>query len=427
MRIKVMTGSDPLGLCKYIQDEKKQQQGQPAQIVTNMFGTNPEEWAEEFRFSHTLNTTGVEVTMVHFSFSLPPGERVEPETRSAITKHVLGLMGYGDCMYIEGEHFDQSDKNDVQHWHCGVSTIDLDGNHVSDKRNYEKLRGVEQQVEEEFDLVRTTTRPERERNNLKTGEFRMRERLGIETPTEKLWGHIREATRDQPTFEIMAARLKAEGVGVQFKEVENEIVGISFEMDGALRKGRNLGKQYSFVGLQRNEFVLEYEPSQAEQLRQIQNLTPEQCQQFLETQSQQQNQNNLQQEHDRLHQEYAFAQQKPKLGGVQWKRAKGMLHYIDDRINETNDTDIQDDRFLIDWNEQTRRLTVAEKGESPHVIVQGEPKGEADWEVLHADVSLESWQHFQNRVRESAAANQQEREIIPTQVARTQSSPELEL
>ncbi|GAQ00176.1 mobilization protein [Leptolyngbya sp. NIES-2104] len=327
-------------------------------------------------------------------------------------------------MCIEGEHFDQSHKNDVQHWHCAVSTVDLDGNHVSDKKNYERLREVERQIEEEFDLVRTHIRPERERNNLPTGEYRMKARLEIEqTPTEKLWQQIREVTHDQPTFEIMAARLKAQGIGVQFKEIENEIVGISFEIDGALRRGRDLGKQYSFAGLQRNEFVLEYESSQTEQLRQVQSFTPEQCQQFLETQNQQQqHQNNLQREHDRLHQEYTFAQQKPRQGSVQWSRAKEMLHYIDDRINQTDDTDLQDDRFLVDWNEETRRLTIAEKGEAVYVIVQGEPKGEADWEVLHADVSSDAWQYFQDRVRESVI-EQHRIEMTPTQSLESQSFP----
>lgn len=282
MRIKITTGADPLGLCLYIVDAHKQQPEQPAQFNTNLFGRTPEEWAEEFRFSHLLNRTDVKVTMVHLSFSLTPGERVDPDLRLVITLRVLDLMGYGDCMWIEGEHFDQQHKQGVQHWHCGVSTVDLDGKHVSDKKNYERLRAVEQQIEEEFDLVRVPIRAERDRHNLPTGEYRMKQRLGIETATERLWQQLQQATADQPSLAVMTARLKAAEIEVHFREENGEPMGISFAIDGQRRAGGDLGPQYTFGGLQRNELVQPYDSSQAEELRQMQQRTAQQSQEWLQ-------------------------------------------------------------------------------------------------------------------------------------------------
>ena len=171
MLINVTKGSDPYKLTHYLLREDKQKDNQTPDIDTNMFGENPEELAEEFRFSHTLNPRVIQ-TMAHYSVSLPPNERVDIKTREAITQRILEETGHGDCQYLSVEHHDQSHKHNVQHWHIAASYVNLDGRHIEDDFIRVKLRGIERNLEREFGLQLTQVREEKERKNLTTGEAR---------------------------------------------------------------------------------------------------------------------------------------------------------------------------------------------------------------------------------------------------------------
>lgn len=286
MRIKFTKGSSPLNLVKYLLDEQKQQQGQAPEIDTNLFGKTAIEMAEEFRFSHALNLR-VKQTMGHFSISLTPGERVDRHTRHRITQRLLELTGHGDCQYLSAEHFDQIHKHDVQHWHVGLSNVDLDGNHVEDDYLRVRLRQIEQQLEREFDLVQTQLQPECDRTNIPTGEYRRKQRTGEILPRERLWQTIKEQAADEPPLPILTARLKTAGVGVRFRASEDEIQGISYELDDWTCSGSKLGDAYSFGGLQEHLNV-SYDPTQASELLRLQQMTAQQCQEWLRVQQEEQ-------------------------------------------------------------------------------------------------------------------------------------------
>ena len=160
MLIKVTKGSDPHKLASYLLRPDKQKDDKPPELDTNMVGANAQELAEEFRFSHDLNPR-VKQTMAHYSVSLAPGERVDPDMRRAISKRILAETGHSDCQYLSVEHHDQSHQNDVQHWHIATSNVNLDGNHIEDDFIRVKLRGIERQLEQEFGLAPTQVRPER--------------------------------------------------------------------------------------------------------------------------------------------------------------------------------------------------------------------------------------------------------------------------
>ncbi|MBD2465614.1 relaxase/mobilization nuclease domain-containing protein [Oscillatoria sp. FACHB-1407] len=411
MNIEYNNGSDPLGLCQYLLNPKKQRDENDNPIIsTNMSGRDAEELTEEFRFSHKTNPN-VKITMRHLAVSFQPGEKVSQEKFARIFKRIYELTGHQDCLYVNAKHYDKEEKLEVEHGHGAVSAVDKNGKWVDDAYIVTRLKyglggekSVQEQIEEEFNLQPYTFRPERERNNLPTGEYRMKQRLSIEqTPTEKLWEQIREATEDKPTFAVMAARLKTREVGVRFKEIDGKVIGISFEIDGALRKGKDLGRQYSFIGLQRNDFVQQYDDSQPQQLRDIQKASPDECQRFLDTHFEQYQQL----EHDRLHQEHIFNGKRPKYGSAQWKRARAILSYLEDRMNEVEKTELEDNWLSAKWNEETQQIIVVEKEKPNQVLLQGETRNESDWDILHADISLEHWQHFQRGIKETKIAQEQ--------------------
>ena len=282
MLIKVTKGSDPHKLASYLLRPDKQKADKPPEIDTNMVGANALELAEEFRFSHTLNPR-VQQTMAHYSVSLAPEERVQPETRREISRRILEETGHSDCMYLSVEHHDQSHKNDVQHWHIATSNVDLDGNHIEDDFIRVKLRGIERSLEQEFGLQPTRVRAEEERKNLTTGEYRLKERTQRTLPKERLWRAIDQAASDQPSMSLLVARLRVEDISVRLRQQNGQTTGVSYEVDGIAFPGYKLGKAYSFNGLQKHLGV-NYLPEQDSQLQELSQMSPQETKALIEEQ-----------------------------------------------------------------------------------------------------------------------------------------------
>lgn len=273
MLIKVTKGSDPFKLASYLLREDKQKDDKKPEIDTNMVGANALELAEEFRFSHSLNPR-VKQTMAHYSVSLAPEERVQPDTRAAISRRILAETGHTDCQYMSVEHHDQSHKNDVQHWHIATSYVNLKGEHIEDDFIRVRLRGIERSLEQEFGLTPTQVKPEKERKNLTTGEYRLKERTGRNPPKEKLWSEIDQAASDQPSMSLLVARLRSQDISVKLRKQENQISGISYEMDGVAFPGYKLGKAYSFNGLKKHLGV-NYLPEQDQRIKELIQMSPQ--------------------------------------------------------------------------------------------------------------------------------------------------------
>ena len=283
MNINYSKGSSPGGICRYLLNEQKQKQTEQNPILeTNMSGRDAEELAEEFRFSHDLNRR-VEQTMVHYSVSLPTGEKVRDEEIGQISRGLLEKTGHGDCQYFVVRHHDRELHNDVTHWHVLTSAVNLKGQWVDDSFIKLRLKTVERELEQAFQLSQRDVRQERERHNLTTGEYRLRERTGKELPKERLWQTIQTHASDRPSMTDLTTRLKAEGVAVQFRTREGQVQGISYAVDGVAFPGYKLGKAYSFTGLQKHLGV-SHSPNQDEQLRQVSGMTADQCREWLQRQ-----------------------------------------------------------------------------------------------------------------------------------------------
>ena len=280
MLINVTKGSDPYKLTRYLLREDKQKDDQPPGIDTNMFGETPEELAEEFRFSHTLNPR-VKQTMAHYSVSLPPNEQVDIKTRMAITQRILKETGHIKCQYLSVEHHDQSHKHNVQHWHIAASYVNLDGQHIEDDFIRVKLRGIERDLKREFGLQLTQVREEKERKNLTTGEYRLKARTGQELPKEKLWSAIDQAASDQPSMSLLIARLRTQDISVRLRQQNGKPTGISYELDGIAFPGYKLGKAYSFNGLQKNLGVYHLS-EQDSQIQDLSQMSPEDTQTLIQ-------------------------------------------------------------------------------------------------------------------------------------------------
>jgi hypothetical protein len=280
MNINYSKGSDPYGLVKYVLSPAKQELEQTSPILaTNMVGLNAEELAEEFRFAHDYNPR-VRKTMTHYSVSLLPGEDKNREEIAAISKAVLAKTGHQDCQYLVVEHHDRKDHHQVQHWHIVTSSVDMAGKWVNDAFIKLRLQHIERELTETFGLQPKPERGKRDRLNLTTGEYRLKERTGKELTKEKLWRSLQQHTADQPSMLMLVTRLKAENISVRLHSRKEQIDGISYGMEGIAFPGYKLGAAYSFKGLQRHLGV-EHAPEQDELLRRVNLLTTQQCRQLV--------------------------------------------------------------------------------------------------------------------------------------------------
>ena len=303
MRIKVVRGSSPGGLTRYLLREDKQkpstqeerEQGSPV-FHTNMFGRNEEELTEEFRFSHNLNSQ-VKNTMVHYAISLPPGENPAIETKQVIVDRLLEKRGHGKCQFFAVEHFDKLEKNNVHHFHVAASTIRRDGSWVSDKFERIKLKPIEREIEQELNLTYCPSRREEERRNLTTGEYRLKARTGYDLPKEKLWSAIDQAASDQPSMSLLIARLRSQDISVRLRQQNGQPTGISYELDRIAFPGYKLGKAYSFKGLQKHLGVYTL-PEQDQQLQALSQMSPQETQALIDEHE------NYQAHYDPLYQHY---------------------------------------------------------------------------------------------------------------------------
>jgi hypothetical protein len=280
MNINYSKGSDPYGLVQYVLLPAKQESEQDTPILaTNMVGLNAEELAEEFRFAHDYNPR-VRKTMTHYSVSLLPGEHKSGEEIGVISKAVLAKTGHQDCQYFVVEHHDRKDHHQVQHWHIVTSSVDMRGKWVDDAFIKLRLQHIERELTETFGLQPKPERLKRDRLNLTTGEYRLKERTGRELTKEKLWRSLQEYTADQPSMLMLVTRLKAEDISVRLYARDGQIDGISYGLDGMAFPGYRLGAAYSFKGLQRHLGV-DHAPEQDELLRRVNLLTAQQCRQLL--------------------------------------------------------------------------------------------------------------------------------------------------
>jgi hypothetical protein len=280
VKINVSRSSSASGIVQYVLNPDKQLQ--PDFIVkdvisTNMFGRSADELAYEFTFFSDLNPR-VERIMTHFSVSLPPGEFLSSDLIDGLTAELLSQMGH-EGLYLAVRHHDQEHVNGVHHFHLVASSINFDGSWVPDSFDRLTLKSIERQLEHSFALSSpvASVKP-----FLTTGEHRRKRRTHELLPKEQLWDIIRSSAADLPSFPLLVARLGAQDVQVRFRSNfdSTDISGLSFSIDDSPFRGGQLGKQFSFFGLQQHLGVT-FATHQVPELLQLQDMSADECRALL--------------------------------------------------------------------------------------------------------------------------------------------------
>lgn len=245
MKAKVERGGGFRGVLDYALGKDG---GNACEIIGGtMSGLTPQELAAEFRLSREARP-GVARPVWHTSLALPPGENITSDRWEAIAADFMAGMGLADHQYVVVRHHD----TDLDHVHIIASRISLDGGIWHGKWEARTAIELTQQLEERHGLTRTkglddpapTKAPSRK-------EIEMSVRTGDAPPRLMLQQIVDAATAEPGSVFDFIDRVQAAGaVARPNVATTGRMNGFSFEFEGISFKGSDLGKGYTWKGLQ---------------------------------------------------------------------------------------------------------------------------------------------------------------------------------
>ncbi len=250
---KQIKGTGFRGCLNYVLGKKD-----AALIGGTMCGQTPEELAAEFAIARQLRPN-LKVAVFHATLSVDSTEKLEDSEENdqrwlAIAANYMKAMEFDNNQYAVVKHSD----TEHDHIHIVASRICLDGGVVDDSWDYYKSQETIRQLEQNYSLETVAPSWETDRRAQTTGEHRHLQSKGNKSVRVQLQDLIDEVTQDNPSMPEFVERLQQQAVEVQVGLTRTGIgfsKGISYKLDGVALSGTQLGKAYTFSGLQKHRGV----------------------------------------------------------------------------------------------------------------------------------------------------------------------------
>lgn len=227
-----------------------------ALIGGNMSCCTPRELASEFGAARKLRPD-IKKPVWHNSLRLPKGDRLTPEEWSKLADDYMARMGFSE---LHQRVYVLHDDLDGQHIHIISNRVALDGTvFLGQNENLASTQHI-QALERAYGLT-ITKGAEYDRQTgkvmspnhakLKKGEQELGKRIG-EPPTKLQLQHIIDgAVGGAPSAVEFVARLAKSGVSARANVASTgRMNGFAFELAGITFKGSDLGKSYTWKGLE---------------------------------------------------------------------------------------------------------------------------------------------------------------------------------
>ena len=223
-----------------------------------MCGQTPEELAAEFGIARQLRPN-LKVAVFHATLSVDSTEKLEDSEENdqrwlAISANYMKAMEFDNNQYAVVKHSD----TEHDHIHIVASRICLAGGVVDDSWDYYKSQETIRQLERNYNLETVTPSWETDKRAQTTGEHRQLKSKGNKSVKVQLQELIDEVTQDNPSMPEFVERLQQQAIEVQVGLTQTGIglsKGISYNLDGVALSGTQLGKAYSFSGLQKHRGI----------------------------------------------------------------------------------------------------------------------------------------------------------------------------
>lgn len=216
-------------------------------IGGNMSGRTPRELAAEFGAIRRQRPS-ISKPVHHVSLSAAPGERLTVGQWQKLTDAYVEKMGFRDAPYVVVQHRD----TELDHVHVLTSRVDVRGEVVSEWKSKARAEAVMREIEREYGLTEVTSSREVERAAPKRGETEEFNRSGKLSAKMSMQGKVERALRGEPTATEFIGRLEKAGVRViPHIQSTGRVSGVSFRQGRELMKGSDLGRGFSWGGLQK--------------------------------------------------------------------------------------------------------------------------------------------------------------------------------
>ena len=225
-------------------------------IGGTMCGQTSEELAAEEAIARQLRSN-LKIAVFHATLSVASTQKLEDSVENdqrwlAIAADYMKTMEFDNNQYVVVKHND----TDHDHIHIVASRICLDGGVVDDSWDYYKSQETIRQLERNYNLETVTPSWETDKRAQTTGEHRYLQSKGNKSVRVQLQDLIDEVTQDNPSMPEFVERLQQQGVEVQVGLARTGLSkGISYNLDGVALSGTQLGKAYTFSGLQKHRGV----------------------------------------------------------------------------------------------------------------------------------------------------------------------------
>ena len=249
MKASISKGGDFRGLCRYVFDVKGKGDKRPEVIGGTIAGATCDDMIEQFAAIKRIRRD-IPRPVWHCSLSFPHGEHPDSGKLAEVAEAFMKLMGFPESIpYTVIRHHDK--KHD--HIHIVASRIGIDGKVWNAGFDVFKALRATQALEERFGLKLTKAyEPGAKRKGPKFGERQMERRTGLDSPKARLQGLIDEVSAVGPTAVAFCEYLEANGVETRANLARTgRLNGFSFSVEGIAFKGSNLGKDYTWAGLQK--------------------------------------------------------------------------------------------------------------------------------------------------------------------------------
>jgi len=240
---KISRGTGYRGVLEYLLEDERGQV-----IGGNLSSGDARAMAREMGAVRALRPD-IKRPVWHNSLRLPAGERIDTERWREIADDYMTRMGFA---VDHPRAYVMHDDDDGQHIHIVASRVSLGGKvYLGQNENLASTRHIAA-LEREHELQITKGSDlEKERATMKKGEIERALRTGEEPPRQRLQRLLDAAVADAPSVVELAERLESEGVSVRANLASTGTFnGFSFELAGVPFKGSDLGKGYSWKGLQ---------------------------------------------------------------------------------------------------------------------------------------------------------------------------------
>ena len=209
----------------------------------------------DFNRGRQLNPNlGQAVWHTSLSFNPDDAATLDSVKMLAIAEGYVQKMGLDKTQYVVIRHHDQPDN---QHLHIIANRVGDDGQTIKDGQNFFRSKQALKELIQEHGLT-----PPR---GLRAEKQHPAQLQGAELTKHELRQALHQALATAPDRPALLAALQAQQISArEFANKAGEVTGISFEKDGTVFKGSQLGRGYSLAGIDQQLAANQ----QAEQVRQ---------------------------------------------------------------------------------------------------------------------------------------------------------------